>query len=118
MHLFDTTDPGVVAAQPKFFITIVVLSLGTYAVAGLAYWLVKNRKEDGTDGPVLKETTTRSNSKSSTPSPPVSHSDDKEATSSTSKIPTDAARSFWGQFPPLRWRKNHNTPKATPDETV
>jgi hypothetical protein len=45
MHLFDTTDPGVVAARPKFYITIFFLSLGTYVVAGLAYWLVRHRKE-------------------------------------------------------------------------
>jgi len=44
MHLFDTTDPGPVAAQRKFYITIAVLSLGTYIVAFLAYWLVRNRK--------------------------------------------------------------------------
>jgi hypothetical protein len=44
MHLFDTTDPGPVAAQKKFYITIVVLSVATYAAAFLSYWLVKNRK--------------------------------------------------------------------------
>jgi len=44
MHLFDTTDPGPVTAQKKFYITIVVLSVGTYVAAFLAYWLVRNRK--------------------------------------------------------------------------
>jgi hypothetical protein len=44
MHLFDTTDPGVVAAQKKFYITIVVLSVATYGAAFLSYWLVRNRK--------------------------------------------------------------------------
>jgi hypothetical protein len=46
MHLFDTTDPGVVAARSKFFITIIVLSVATYATAFVAYWLVKSHKGD------------------------------------------------------------------------
>ncbi|PMD42964.1 hypothetical protein L207DRAFT_288847 [Hyaloscypha variabilis F] len=46
MHLFDTTDPGVVAARSKFFITIIVLSVATYATAFVAYWLVKSHKDD------------------------------------------------------------------------
>jgi hypothetical protein len=120
MHLFDTTDPGVVAAQPKFYITIFVLSLGTYAVAGLAYWLVRNRKdskEDGPDGPVSKEPPKPSDSKNSVNSQSLFNSDGKEATSSTSNIPTDAAKSLWGKFSALRWRKNHspqNTPENVP----
>ncbi|KAH7391240.1 hypothetical protein BKA64DRAFT_97957 [Cadophora sp. MPI-SDFR-AT-0126] len=46
MHLFDTTDSGVVAARPKFYITLVVLSVSTYITAGLAYWLVRSRKKN------------------------------------------------------------------------
>jgi cytoskeletal protein RodZ len=113
MHLFDTTDPGVIAARPRFYITIFVLSLGTYAVAGLAYWLVRNRKQDGPDGPKVKEPPKPSNSKNSATSQPVFNSNGKEATSSTSKITTDATRSLWGQLAPLRWRKNHSAQKTT-----
>lgn len=47
MHLFDTDDSIVVAARPKFYITLVVLSISTYITAGLAYWLVRSRKKDG-----------------------------------------------------------------------
>jgi hypothetical protein len=108
MHLFDTTDPGVVAARPKFYITIFVLSLGTYVVAGLAYWLVRHRKEGSPDGPVLKEPPKPNNSKNSATSQPVFNSDGKEATSSTSKVQTNAAKLLWGQFAPLRRRKNHS----------
>jgi hypothetical protein len=46
MHLFDTSDPGVVAARTKFYITLIILAVATYAAAGLAYWLVRNRKQD------------------------------------------------------------------------
>ncbi|KAL5314955.1 hypothetical protein ACEPPN_017605 [Leptodophora sp. 'Broadleaf-Isolate-01'] len=47
MHLFDTTDSGVVAARPKFYVTLVVLSVATYIAAGLAFWLVRNNKKKG-----------------------------------------------------------------------
>merc|ERR1711969_381531 len=47
MHLFDTDDSGVVAARPKFYIALVALSISTYITAGLAYWLVRSRKKDG-----------------------------------------------------------------------
>jgi hypothetical protein len=46
MHLFDTSDPGVVAARTNFYITLIILAVSTYAAAGLAYWLVRNRKQD------------------------------------------------------------------------
>jgi len=46
MHLFDTTDPGVIASQRKFWITIVVLSIATYGTAFFAIWLVRKREED------------------------------------------------------------------------
>lgn len=49
MHLFDTDESSVVAARPKFYITLVVLSISTYVTAGLAYWLVRSRKKDGSD---------------------------------------------------------------------
>jgi hypothetical protein len=49
MHLFDTTDPGVVAARRKFYIAIIVLSMATYAAAFVAYWLARSRKEDPTN---------------------------------------------------------------------
>ena len=49
MHLFDTDKSGVVAARPKFYITLVVFSVSTYVTAGLAYWLVRSRKKDGSD---------------------------------------------------------------------
>jgi len=52
MHLFDSTDPGVVAARPKFYATIVVLSVATYAIAALGYWLVRNRKGSRTTSEV------------------------------------------------------------------
>jgi hypothetical protein len=55
MHLFDTTDSGVVARRRKFYIAITVLPLETYAVAGLAYWLVKS-KQDGLNGKATKRT--------------------------------------------------------------
>ncbi|KAL2063598.1 hypothetical protein VTL71DRAFT_5403 [Oculimacula yallundae] len=45
MHLFDTTDSGVVAARPQFYITLVVLSLSTYIAAGLAFWFVRNKNK-------------------------------------------------------------------------
>lgn len=38
--------PGVVAARSKFYITIVMLSVTTYATAFVAYWLVRSRKDD------------------------------------------------------------------------
>jgi hypothetical protein len=117
MHLFDTTDPGVVAARPKFYITIFVLSLGTYAVAGLAYWLVRNRKGDGSDGPVPKGVTTQSSSENDTTSEPLFDSDGKEVTSSTSKIPTDSAKSLWDKFAVPRRRKNHS-PKNTTENVL
>jgi hypothetical protein len=44
MHLYDTTDPGVVHARPKFWITIVVISVATYVIVG--YWLVRNENKD------------------------------------------------------------------------
>lgn len=60
MHLFDTTDPEVVASRRNFYITIVVLSAATYATAFVAYWLVRSRKDDliaanVQDGKVEKE---------------------------------------------------------------
>jgi hypothetical protein len=118
MHLFDTTDPSVVAARPGFYITIFVLSLGTYAVAGPEYWLVRNRKEDGPNGAVLKELTNQDNEKNDITSNPLFNSDGKEVTSSSSKRLTDAAKSLWGRFTPLRWRKNHSAEKTAPDVTV
>lgn len=45
MHLFDTTESGVVAARPKFIITLVVLSASTYVAAGVAYWFVRHKKK-------------------------------------------------------------------------
>ena len=45
MHLFDTADQMVVAAQSKFFITITILSVATYAAAYVGYWLVKRHKD-------------------------------------------------------------------------
>ncbi|KAH7319147.1 hypothetical protein BKA65DRAFT_95815 [Rhexocercosporidium sp. MPI-PUGE-AT-0058] len=49
MHLFDTTDPNVVDARPKFYTTLVVLSVSTYVAAGLAFWLVRNNKKGSGD---------------------------------------------------------------------
>ena len=46
MHLFDTTDQGVVAARGKFYITIILLSVATYAAAFASYWLVRSHKDD------------------------------------------------------------------------
>jgi hypothetical protein len=46
MHLFDTSDPGVVAARKQFYITLAVLAVGTYIVAGLAFWIVRSQKRD------------------------------------------------------------------------
>jgi hypothetical protein len=46
MHQFDTTDPRVVASQKKFWITIAVLAVATYATAFAAYWLFRSRKEE------------------------------------------------------------------------
>lgn len=46
MHLFDTTDPEVVASRRKFYITIAVLSAATYATVFVAYWLARSRKDD------------------------------------------------------------------------
>jgi hypothetical protein len=56
MHLYDTSDPGVVVGRPKFWITLIFLSLATYALAGLALWLVRSHK---TSQPVKKEKDTR-----------------------------------------------------------
>jgi hypothetical protein len=47
MHLFDSADPGIRAARPKFYVTITVLPLATYVTAALGYWLVRRRKERG-----------------------------------------------------------------------
>jgi hypothetical protein len=44
MHLFDTTDPQVAKSRPKFWITIIVVSAVTWAVAALGLWLVKSKK--------------------------------------------------------------------------
>jgi hypothetical protein len=99
MHLFDTTDPGVVAARPKFLTTMFLLALGTYLVAGVAYWHARNSEEDSTDSSAQKEVTGPINSENlgnGIPSKTPSNSDGKEAsqaTSSTSQIPTDAAKS-------------------------
>lgn len=49
MHLFDTTDSGSVAAQPKFIITLVVLSVSTYIAAVLGFWLVRNHEKHVTE---------------------------------------------------------------------
>jgi len=124
MRLFDTTDPGVVAARPKFYITIVVLSLGKYVVAGLAYWLVRNRKQDGPDdpddldGPVPEGLANRNNSNNNTTSKPFFNSDGKEVPPRTSKGPADSARSQWRQLPILRWRNNYSAQKPTENPTV
>ncbi|KAK0117974.1 hypothetical protein ONS95_012285 [Cadophora gregata] len=37
MHPFDTIHSGPVAARPKFYITLLVLSVTTYIIAGLAH---------------------------------------------------------------------------------
>ncbi|KAG9243166.1 hypothetical protein BJ878DRAFT_481365 [Calycina marina] len=64
MHLFDSTYPDFIAGPPKFWITIAVLSLGTYAVDGWGYWLARTEnvkwshlKEriKNMDGPDLKD---------------------------------------------------------------
>lgn len=44
MHLFDTSDPGVVATRWKFWVTLGVLAGATYVFAGLAIWLIWSRK--------------------------------------------------------------------------
>lgn len=43
MHLFDTTDPGVIAAQKKFWNTIFLLCIGTYGPAFAAIWFIGRR---------------------------------------------------------------------------
>ncbi|KAL2061513.1 hypothetical protein VTL71DRAFT_6890 [Oculimacula yallundae] len=49
MHLFDTTDSNVIAAQSKFYITLAVLSVSTYIAAGLAFWFVQLNKKKSSD---------------------------------------------------------------------
>ena len=52
MHLFDTTDPEVVASRRKFYITIIALSVATYTAAFVAYRIVRSRRADPTPGGV------------------------------------------------------------------
>jgi hypothetical protein len=46
MHLYDTTDPEVVNGRPKFWITIIVISVATWAIAGFGYWVVRTGRKD------------------------------------------------------------------------
>jgi hypothetical protein len=44
MHLFDTTDSGVINARPKFWITTFVLSFATYGISAFGYWGIRSRR--------------------------------------------------------------------------
>jgi hypothetical protein len=46
MHLYDTTDKDVVKGRPKFWITIAVISVATWTIAGLGYWVVRAGKKE------------------------------------------------------------------------
>jgi len=43
-HLFDTTDLQVAQSRPKFWITIIAVSVATWAIAALGFWLVRSKK--------------------------------------------------------------------------
>jgi len=41
MHLFDTSDDLVISSRHKFWITLIILSVATWAAAALGFWSVR-----------------------------------------------------------------------------
>jgi len=41
MHLFDTSDDLVISSRYKFWITLIILSVATWAAAALGFWSVR-----------------------------------------------------------------------------
>lgn len=46
MHLYDTDEPTVIREIYKFWITIVLVSVPTWVIAGLGYWVVRKGEKN------------------------------------------------------------------------
>lgn len=46
MHLYDTNDPNIVEARYKFWVTLAIIAMTTWTVAGIGYWVVRKGKKD------------------------------------------------------------------------
>jgi hypothetical protein len=46
MHLYDADEPTVIRERYKFWITIILVSVPTWVIAGLGYWVVRKGKKN------------------------------------------------------------------------